>query len=64
MSIYMLIIKKYFCAVNDYAGKADLSKAYWNPKTNWGNHTFFRGNQATTFLKSAQKYSNVWDFFF
>lgn len=44
MSIYMLIIKKYFCAVIDYAGKADLSKAYWNPKTNWGNHTFFRGN--------------------
>ena len=21
-----------FCAVHDYAGKADLSKAYWNPK--------------------------------
>ena len=24
------------CAVYDYVGKADLSKAYWNPKINCG----------------------------
>ena len=28
----MPIIPKYFCTVWDHAGKADLSKAYWNPK--------------------------------
>ena len=27
---------KVFCAVYDYAGKADLSKAYWNPKRKLG----------------------------
>ena len=27
-----LLIPKYFCVVYDYAGKADLSKAYGNPK--------------------------------
>ena len=31
-----LLIPKYFCAVYDYAGKADLSKAYWNPKRKLG----------------------------
>ena len=24
---------KYFCTIYDYAGKVDLSKGYWNPKT-------------------------------
>ena len=27
-----LQIQKYFCTVNDYAGKEDLSMGYWNPK--------------------------------
>ena len=27
-----LLIQKYFCAVYDYAGKADLSKGHWNPR--------------------------------
>ena len=31
-----LLIPKYFCAVYDYARKADLSKAYWNPKRKLG----------------------------
>ena len=29
-------MKKYFCAVYDYAGKADLSNGYWNPKRKLG----------------------------
>ena len=36
-----LPIPKYFCAVYDYAGKADLSKAYWNPKRKLGVTTHF-----------------------
>ena len=39
--IDLLIIKKYFCAVYNYAGKADLSKAYWNPKRKLGVPTHF-----------------------
>ena len=31
-----LLIPKYFCAVCDYAGRADLSKGYWNPKRKLG----------------------------
>ena len=31
-----LLIPKYFCAVNDCALKADLSKSYWNPKRKLG----------------------------
>ena len=27
---------KYFCVVYDYAGKADLSKGYWNLKWKLG----------------------------
>ena len=30
------LIPKYFCAVFDYVGKADLSKGYWNPKRKLG----------------------------
>ena len=30
-----------FCGVYDYAGKADLSKAYWNPKRKLGVTTHF-----------------------
>ena len=29
-------MSKYFCAVFDYAGKADLSKGYLNPKRKLG----------------------------
>ena len=36
------IIPKYFCAVYDYAGKADLSKGYWNPKRKLGVTTHFQ----------------------
>ena len=39
-----LQIQRYFCAVWDYAGKADLSKGYWNPKRKLNNHAFFRDN--------------------
>ena len=37
---------EYICAVYDYAGKADLSKGYWNPKRKLGvaTHFFFRDN--------------------
>ena len=34
--VWCLLIQKYFCAVYDYAGKADLSKSYWNPKRKLG----------------------------
>ena len=36
-----LLMQKYFCAVYDYAGKADLSKGYWNPKRKLGVTTHF-----------------------
>ena len=35
------MIKKHFCAAYDYAGKVDLSKAYWNPKRKLGETTYF-----------------------
>ena len=31
-----LLLPKYFCAVYDYVGKADLSKSWWNPKRKLG----------------------------
>ena len=31
-----LLVKRYFCAVYDYAGKADLSNDRWNPKRKLG----------------------------
>ena len=37
--------KEVFCAVYVYAGKADLSKGYWNPKRKLGVTThLFRDN--------------------
>ena len=36
-----LLIPKYFCAVYDYVGRTDLSKAYWNPKRKLGITTHF-----------------------
>ena len=33
--------KEVFFAVYDYAGKVDLSKAYWNPKRKLGVTTLF-----------------------
>ena len=40
-----LLIQKYFCVVDDYVEKADLSKGYQNPKRKLvGNHAFFRDN--------------------
>ena len=36
-----LLIQKYFCAVYNYAGKADLSKGYWIPKRKLGVTTYF-----------------------
>ena len=41
---------KYFCVVNDYVGKADLSEAYWNPKRKFG--------------KKAPKYKAMYEIFF
>ena len=38
-------LPKYFCAVYDYVGKADLRKGYENPKRKLGgDHAFFRDN--------------------
>ena len=34
-------MQKYFCAIYDYAEKADLSKAYLNPKRKLGVTTHF-----------------------
>ena len=50
-----LLIQKYFCAVYDYVGKADLSKGYWNPKRKLGVSN-------NIFLKSTKIQSNVWHF--
>ena len=38
-----LQIQKYFIAIYDYAGKADLSKGYWNPERKLGVTTHFLG---------------------
>ena len=35
------LLPKYFCAIDDYAGKADLSKGYRNPKRKLGVTTHF-----------------------
>ena len=40
-----------------------LGRAIEIQKENWGNHTFFRDNEATIILKSAKMQSNVWHFF-
>ena len=31
-----MLMKKYFCTANDYAGKTDLSMGYWNPESKLG----------------------------
>ena len=33
--------ERYFCAVYNYAGKADLWKGYWNPKRKLGVTMYF-----------------------
>ena len=55
-----------FCAVYNYAGKADLSKGYWNPKRKLEVTThFFRDNQAALILKrKALKYISIGMAFF
>ena len=32
---------RYFCAVYNFAGKADLGRGYWNPKRKLGVTTYF-----------------------
>ena len=51
---------QYFCAVYDYAGKADLSKGYWSPKRKLvvTTHFFFDN------FKSVKIHNNVGHFFF
>ena len=40
---WLPLIGRYFCAVYDYAGIADLSKGCWNPKRKWGQPLIFKG---------------------
>ena len=50
-------MQKYFCAVYDYAEKADPSKGYWNPKKKkklGGNYAVFRDNSTTIILNTKQ----------
>ena len=61
------LIPKYFCAVYDCAGKADLSKGYWNPKRKLGVTTHFLEIiifniifRIIIILKSSKIQSNVW----
>ena len=52
-----------FCAVYDYAGKADLSKGCWNPKRRLGVTTHFSEIvKAMIFLK-VPKYKEIMAFF-
>ena len=57
--------KRYFC-LNDYAGKADLSKAIEiKKKRELGVTTHsFRDNLATFIIKNSKIQSNVWHWFF
>ena len=45
-----LLIQRYFCAVYGYAGKADLSKGYWNLTRKLAINTHF----------SKIKYVSIW----
>ena len=58
------VLLYYFCAAYDYAGKADLSKGYSNPKRKLGGttHFFLRDNEALIILKTV-KYKAVYDVF-
>ena len=40
----------------DYAGKADLSKGYWNPKTKLGLTTHFSEIIKQQYFQKAPKY--------
>ena len=45
-----LLIQGYFCTVQNYAEKAELSKCSWYPKKKIGgniNHAFFRDSKAS-----------------
>ena len=44
--------------------KQILLRAVEIQKENWGNHAFFRDNEATIILKSSKIQGNVWRFFF
>ena len=54
---YLLILSS-FCAFCDYAGKADLSKGYWNPKRKLGVTKHF-SEKGTIILKLFKIESNV-----
>ena len=51
-----LLMRKYFCAVYDYAGKVDLSKGYWNPKRKFGVITHFSEIIKKEYFKKVSKY--------
>ena len=51
---------KYFCAIYDYAEKADLSKGYWNPKRKLGVTTHFLEIIKQQLFEKAVKYKAIW----
>ena len=56
--------KKYFCAVYDYAGKADPSKGFRNPKIKLGVATqILEIIKQHLFLKDSKIQGNVWHFY-
>ena len=65
-----LLIPKYFCVVYDYAGKANPSKGYWNPKRKLGEgggepHIFLEIIKKQLFKKKKTgKYKAMYDDFF
>ena len=52
-----------FFAVYDYAGKADLSKGYWNPKRKLEVTTHFPEIIKQQYFKKAQKYKAMYGIF-
>ena len=53
-----------FCAVYDLAGKVDLSKGYWNPKTKIGVTMHFLEIIKQQEFQKAAKYKTLYGIFF
>ena len=54
---WYLLIQGYFCVVQNYAEKAELSKCFWNPKRKLGLNMHFSEIIKLEFGKKSQYYA-------
>ena len=59
---WCLLKQRYFCAVYNYAGKADLGKGYWNPKRKLGVTMHFSEIIKLQFGKNSIRCLVFWRF--